>query len=118
MQCIVPVGDAKPFISALMFINQQTAKDMLTKKGVAVPAGDAAAFYATNAEIVKAVEAAVTEANTKLEHWETVKKFTIIPIEATIAGGLLTPTLKIRTEEVLKRYAAEIETLYVKKQGK
>lgn len=112
---MVPIGDGLPFVSALVFVNQLTARDHLKAKGITVPAGqDAQAFYATHPEIVALVEAAKETANKKLQRWETVKKFTILPIEATVANGLLTPTLKIRTEEAMKRYKAEVEAMYKK----
>jgi long-chain acyl-CoA synthetase len=112
---MVPIGDGLPFVSALVFVNQLTARDHLKAKGITVPAGqDAAAFYATHGEIVALVEAAKETANKKLQRWETVKKFTILPVEATVANGLLTPTLKIRTEEAMKRYKAEVEAMYKK----
>lgn len=112
---MVPIGDGLPFVSALVFVNQLTARDHLKAKGITVPAGqDAAAFFATHPEIVALVENAKEIANKKLQRWETVKKVTIIPIEATVANGLLTPTLKMRTEEAMKRYQAEVEAIYKK----
>lgn len=112
---MVPIGDGLPFVSALIFVNQLTAKDYLKAKGITAPAGqDAAAFYATHPEIVKLIDRAKETANQKLQRWETVKKVHIVPVEATVANGLLTPTLKIRAEEAMKRYKAEIEALYKK----
>ena len=63
---------------------------------------------------VAAVSAAIKDGNTRLEHWETVKKYELIEDEATVANGLLTATLKIRTEEAMKRYEALIEKIYTK----
>lgn len=114
VQYIVPVGDGKPYISGLVFVNQLLARDALAKKGFAVPDGDSSSFLAKHPLVVQAVEAAVANANSKLERWEQLKKFHIVPVEATIAGGLLTPTLKIRTEEVLKRHADDINAFYAK----
>lgn len=115
IQCIVPVGDAKPFIGALIFVNQLTAKEVLEKKGVTAPAGNEAAFYASHPDIVKAVTAAVADANAKLEHWEQVKQFEIIPVAAAVDNGLLTATLKVRTEEVLKRFNTNVDAIYSRK---
>lgn len=110
VQYVVPVGDNMPFFSGLIFINQQAAKERL---GRALPDGvDAAAYLASQPEVIAAVQAAVTAANTKLERWETLKKFQIVPAEASVVNGLLTPTLKIRTEEVNKRFKALIDGLY------
>ncbi|HND67256.1 MAG TPA: long-chain fatty acid--CoA ligase [Candidatus Obscuribacter sp.] len=115
IQAIVPVGDAKPFIGALIFVNPIAAKELLAAKGVSVPAGDnAQSFIVKHPEVVAAVSAAIKDGNTRLEHWETVKKYELIEDEATVANGLLTATLKIRTEEAMKRYEALIEKIYTK----
>jgi long-chain acyl-CoA synthetase len=114
VQYVVPVGDGKPYISGLVFVNQLLARELLAKSGVSVPDGDAAAFIASHSVIQQAVASAMAAANAKLERWEQLKKIDIIDAEATIAGGLLTPTLKIRTEEVLKRYVARVEAFYAK----
>jgi long-chain acyl-CoA synthetase len=119
VQYVVPVGDAMPFISGLVFINQAVALQLLASKGEAAPTPgtDVAAFLAGHPLIEAAVQEAVANANAKLERWEQLKKFHIVPIEATVAANLLTPTLKIRTEEVLKRYSEIIQSLYRKPSG-
>lgn len=110
VQYIVPVGDARKYIAGLVFVNQAIAKELVARP---IPAGtDAASFLAVQPEVVKAVETAVAAVNSKLERWEQLKKFHIVPVEALVANGLLTPTLKIRSEEAGKRFKAEIETLY------
>lgn len=119
VQYIVPVGDGKPFISALVFVNELNARELLKKDGITLSAATTvAAEYETQPEVRKRIDAAVSAAiaagNKKLEQWETVKKFRVVPVEATVANGLLTATLKIRTEEVLKRHAALVEDLYRK----
>lgn len=111
VQYIVPVGDGRKYISGLIFVNQAVARTLL---GDAIPQGvDAAAYIATAPAVLKAVEEAVSAVNSKLERWETLKKYKILPVEASVANGLLTPTLKIRSEEVGKRFQAEVEALYV-----
>ena len=110
VQYTVPVAHARKFCSALIFINVAIAKTLVTR---AVPAGvDAAAFYAEQDEVKKAVAEAVNEANSKLQHWEQVKKWTIMPIEATIENGIITATLKIRSKELIKRFADVIDGMY------
>lgn len=110
VQYAVPVGDGRKYISALVFVNQAVAEKLVSKP---VPAGeDRAAFFAAQEEVKKAVAEAVEAVNSKLERWETLKKFKIISQEASVANGLLTPTLKIRSEEVGKRFKLEIESLY------
>lgn len=113
VQYVVPVGDGKPYISALVFVNQLEAKELLLRKGVTA-GGTTPADIASQPLVIEAVNAALKAANEKLERWETVKKVDIVDVEATIAGGLLTPTLKIRTEEVLKRFANRVAAFYDK----
>jgi len=117
IQAIVPLGDNRPFISALIFVNPLVARELLTAKGISVPAGDAdstQAFLANHEVIKEAIKAAIAEGNTRLEQWETVKKVEVIGDEATVANGLLTATLKIRSEEAMKRYASRIDAIYTK----
>jgi long-chain acyl-CoA synthetase len=114
VQAIVPVGDGKPYISALIFVNQLAARDLLKSKGVAVDALTPATI-AEHPEVIKAIDAAMARGNAKLEHWETVKKVKIVPDEASVGNGLLTATLKVRTEEVLKRYTPLVDALYAAK---
>ena len=112
VQYVVPVGDGRKYISGLVFVNQAIASQLTGNR--AVPAGvDKAAFLAAQPEVISAVNEALAAVNTKLERWETLKKVTIMPVEASVANGLLTPTLKIRSEEVSKRFKAEIESMYV-----
>lgn len=117
VQAIVPVGDAQPFIGALIFVNAITGREILKAKGVEIPAGDAEAqhrFIVNHEAVVNAVKEAVKAANTKLEQWETVKKIELIEEEATVANGLMTATLKIRTEEAIKRYEDRVTKIYTK----
>lgn len=113
LQYIVPVGDGMPYISGIVFVNQLEALAVVARHNVSKPDGGfTPASLAENQHVLAAVQAAIENGNKKLERWETLKQFRIIPVEATVAAGLLTPTLKIRTEEVLKRYADVIAAIY------
>lgn len=107
---VVPVGDGQKFISALIFVNLLVAKDKVP--GTASAGEDVAAWLAKQPALVEMVKNAVASVNGRLEQWETIKKYEVLPVEASVANGLLTPTLKIRTEEVLKRYKATIDAFY------
>ena len=110
VQYILPVFDGRKYVSGLVFLNQTIARQLLAR---AVPTGtDAAAYLAQQPEILKAVQEAVDGVNSKLERWEQLKKFKIVPVEASVSNGLLTPTLKIRFEEAGKRFKTEIESMY------
>jgi long-chain acyl-CoA synthetase len=54
----------------------------------------------------------VKELNAKLNRWETIKKFTILPRDLTIEDGEMTPSLKIKRRGVETNFAAEIDKMY------
>jgi long-chain acyl-CoA synthetase len=58
------------------------------------------------------VEGYVTELNGRLNRWETVKKFAVLPRDLSIEDGELTPSMKIKRRMVEKSFATEIEALY------
>lgn len=58
------------------------------------------------------IEASVQRVNASLSHVETVKKWRILPRELTIAAGEMTPTLKVRRQEVNDQYRDLIDEMY------
>jgi long-chain acyl-CoA synthetase len=54
----------------------------------------------------------VEDVNKKLAHFETIKKVLIVPDEFTVAGGEITPTLKLKRRVIESKYKDEIEQLY------
>jgi long-chain acyl-CoA synthetase len=54
----------------------------------------------------------IDELNSRLSHWETIKRFVILDHELTVANGELTPSLKLRRKVVAERYRKELEELY------
>jgi long-chain acyl-CoA synthetase len=58
----------------------------------------------------------VRRANERLKafpRYARVRRVVVAPEPWTVENGLLTPTLKVRREQVLKRFADEIEAVYV-----
>ena len=58
------------------------------------------------------VEREVAAVNAQLASFETVKKFHILPMELTVEGGELTPSLKVKRKVVAQRFEREIAALY------
>jgi len=50
--------------------------------------------------------------NKSLSLVEKVKKFKLIKEEFTIENGMLTPTLKLKRKEIIKKYKQQLENLY------
>ncbi|HEY9774437.1 MAG TPA: AMP-binding protein [Planktothrix sp.] len=120
VQAAVPTGEGYPSVGALFFLDAATAK----KIAGPAPAGVALHEYLAKSDKVReALKQVVTEANAALlaggqaKKWEQVRSWEIIPLEATVDNGLLTPSLKIKNEEVLKRYADMVKAMYAKNRG-
>ena len=107
-QCMV-VGDNKPYIAALVTIDPDAVKvwAAANNKG-----GAEIADLAKDSALIAVVQTAVDEANKAVSKAESIRKFTILPVDFTIAGGHLTAKLSVKRHVVAKEFAVEIEKLY------
>ena len=55
----------------------------------------------------------VDECNKSFGHIEQVKKFTLLPLEWSIAGGEMTPKLSMKRKFIEKKYENEIAAMYL-----
>jgi long-chain acyl-CoA synthetase len=108
-QCMV-VGDAQPFIAALVTIDTDALPGWCERNGK--PAGSTAADLVDDAELRAEITAAVEEANKAVSRAEQIREFRILPVDFTEAGGEMTPTLKVKRAVVAKQYAADIAAIY------
>ena len=63
-------------------------------------------------DVIAKVEREVALELRELAHYETPKKFLLIPDDFTVERGELTPTLKVKRRVVEKEYKAEIDKIY------
>ena len=106
---VVAIGEAKPFISALIVLDPDTAA--IRAKEFDAPADDLAAL-ATRKEILDEVLAAVVAGNRKLSRVEQIKRFTVVGQPWEPGGEELTPTMKLKRNPIAAKYAEEIASLY------
>jgi long-chain acyl-CoA synthetase len=107
---VIVVGDQKPFISALVTLDEEMLPTWLKNNGLDESlAVDAAA---KNPKVIAEVQKAVDAANTTVSRAESIRKFTILDAELTEASGHLTPKLSIKRNVILKDFAEEIESMY------
>ncbi|MGK5113441.1 MULTISPECIES: AMP-dependent synthetase/ligase [unclassified Geodermatophilus] len=110
-QCIV-VGDQRPFIAALITLDEEALPAWLESKGK--PAGTTAADLTEDADILAEMDAAVAEANKAVSQAESIKKFRVLGADFTEANGMLTPSLKLKRAVVMKEFDADVEALYAR----
>jgi long-chain acyl-CoA synthetase len=108
-QCMV-VGDARPYIAALVAGDPETFAQWKTDNGK--PETATIAELRDDPALRAEIQAAVDDANKAVSHAEAIKKFAILEEDFTEADGELTPTMKVRRYVIMERYAAEIAALY------
>ncbi|OBJ32355.1 MULTISPECIES: AMP-dependent synthetase/ligase [Mycolicibacter] len=106
------VGDAKPFIGALITIDPEAIEGWKQRNGKASAATPA--DLATDPDLIAEVDAAVKQANLAVSHAESIRKFQILPVDFTEATGELTPTMKVKRNVVAEKFADAIEAIYAK----
>lgn len=91
----VVIGDARPFNTALLVLNPAPSTPRLAAAAMAESLCDA-----------------VAQANERLARVEQIKRFCVVSDAWQPGGEELTPTMKLRRAQVLRKYAREIEALY------
>lgn len=104
------VGDAQPFIAALITIDPDAFPGWKQRNGK--DAGSSVADFVTDPDLLAEIELAVTEADEAVSKAEAIRKFVILPVDFTEDTGELTPTLKLKRKVVVEKFAAEIAALY------
>ncbi|MBE8518696.1 long-chain fatty acid--CoA ligase [Amycolatopsis sp. H6(2020)] len=106
------VGDQRPFIAALVTVDEEYFPSWKSQHGKSSSA--TVAELAADPDLLAEIQAAVDEANKSVSKAEAIKKFTVLANDFTEAGGEITPSLKLKRNVVTKNYADDIEGLYKK----
>jgi len=107
-QCLV-VGDNKPFIAALVTLDADAIKgwSAANKKS-----GTSIADLAKDPALIAVIQTAIDDANKAVSRAESIRKFTILPVDFTIADGQLTAKLSVKRHVVAGQFAREINDLF------
>ena len=108
-QCVV-IGDRKPFISALITIDEEALPGWLERHKL--PAGMSVA-EAAGSEILRAeLQQLVDRANASVSQAEAIKEFRVVTTDFTEASGHLTPSMKIKRAQVLRDFSDVVDGIY------
>ncbi|WP_434619158.1 AMP-dependent synthetase/ligase [Arthrobacter sp. A5] len=108
-QCVV-LGDQRPFISALVTLDEEALPKWAENHGL--PAGISLSEAIGQDTIRNAVQKAIDKANASVSAAESIKAFRIVPTDFTEASGHLTPSLKIKRSQVLKDFDDVVADIY------
>ena len=108
----VVIGDDRPFIGALITIDDEAIAGWRREHGHEDHSGPR-----LDAAIREEVQRRVDEVNSSLSRAESIREFAVLPADLTIESGELTPTLKLRRATIAQRHAQVIEEIYSGKVG-
>ena len=107
---VLVVGDNRPFIGALVTLDQEALPGWMQRHGL--PAAGSPEEAAHNPVVNAAVQDLITRANASVSQAEAIKSFRIVPSDFTEASGHLTPSMKVKRAQVMKDFDAVIEEMY------
>jgi long-chain acyl-CoA synthetase len=100
----VIVSQARNFVTMLVTLDEES----IVKWAGGKPYAEVVAAPETQ----KMIAGYVDQLNAKLNRWETVKKFAILPRDLSIEDGEITPSMKIKRRAVETAFAEQIDAMY------
>ena len=107
---IMVVGENRKFPGALVVPAFRVVARHFDKRGVHLNSNSE---MVAHPEVNALIGAEIERLNQSLGRYAQIKKFVLLKEEWSLAGGELTPTLKLKRRQLLKKYAREVESLYV-----
>jgi long-chain acyl-CoA synthetase len=101
---VVVYGDGKKYLVAGVWLDPEAADRELAQRDV--HPGD------RNAALEKLAGERIERVNQELARYEQIKRFRVMTTPLTIAGGLMTSTLKLRRKKIYEAFHDEFEALY------
>jgi long-chain acyl-CoA synthetase len=105
-QCMV-IGDAKPFIAALVTLDAEAWPAWADANG---KSGELSA-HLDDPDVVAAVQAAIDDANQAVSKAESIRTFKILP-DDFVVGVELSQKMSVKRHVVSEKYQAEIDAIY------
>ena len=102
-------GNERNFCTALITLDPDAMTAWAEHHGME---GTAYSEVVASKEVREMVQGYVEQLNTKLNRWETVKKFVILPEDLTVESGELTPSLKVKRKVVEENNKERLDALY------
>jgi long-chain acyl-CoA synthetase len=103
------IGDKRQYLTALIVASFPELEDYAKQHGIQTEDRER---LVEHPRIQKLFQDAVDEVNAQLARYETIKRFTVLPVEFSQATGELTPTLKVKRKVVGVKYKEQIDRMY------
>jgi long-chain acyl-CoA synthetase len=105
-------GDGRPYLVALLTLDPEARGDFLSSQGTLVQEAAAEPPMPDDQLIRQELSRWVDEVNQRVPRVEQVKRFAVLEEDWNPDSDELTPTMKVKRQAVLDKFAAEIDRLY------
>ncbi len=105
---VVVVGDKRNYLTALIVPNRSELSAKAAELGLSEPLDK----LLKNPEICSWAQERLKSRIAHLAPYEQIKYFRFLPEELTVAGGELTPTMKVKRKVVMEKFRQVIEEMY------
>ncbi len=102
------IGDRRKYLTALITVDQENIRAYAAEHGIA---GESLDELLASEGINSLIQGVVDAKNKEFASFETIKKFRLLE-EFSIENGLLTPTLKVKRNVAMERFADVIDSMY------
>ena len=102
-------GDRQRYVVALVALDLDQVGHWAASHGVDV--SDRVGLV-SHPKVRELIDGEVARANNSLASYESVKKVRIVPVDFSVEGGELTPTLKVRRRVVVEKYRSLLDEMY------
>lgn len=102
-------GDGRRFLTALIGLDEENLQRFAEDEGLAF---DKITELSAHPRVRELIQREIDDCNRKLASFETIRRFVILPEPLSLDAGEITPTRKIRRQEVEIRYRDLIEAMY------
>ncbi|WP_456696356.1 AMP-dependent synthetase/ligase [Aeromicrobium sp. P5_D10] len=102
-------GNERNFCSALITLDPDAVTEWAAHHGMA---GKSYTEVVNSPEIRELVQSQIDELNSKINRWETIKKFAILDHDLTIESGEITPSMKVKRNVVEANNKAILDSFY------
>lgn len=107
-QCVV-VGDQRPFVAALITLDEEMLPGWLSARGLPEMTPAEAGKHP---QVLRALQNAVDRTNRTVSRAESIRKFKVLDHDFTVENDYLTPSMKVKRGRVMQDFAEILDDLY------
>lgn len=106
---VVLIGAGRNYCTALIALDEPAITGWAREQGLPT---DSYAEVVADARARELIAGFVSQLNTGLQRWQTIKKFRLLPRDLDVEHGELTPSLKVKRPVVEREYQHLIDEMY------